>query len=269
MPLKSFTPSTLETIDTALFEWVQGLNIRCQTNHGWQQIKVLWVSPERAAQIKRERMLRDEGGLLILPLITVERTGISKSPEKKGAFWADLPAETTNGGVVSFTREIEQEVSSKFGGNLQYRRNFQRSFPGKNSKIVYETYMLPLPKYIELSYDIVITAEYMQQMNEAVVPIITHPQGLNNFLIRKDGHAYEVFLDEDLVQDNNVHNQGEDDRIFKTTIGTKVLGFITDNNKNQQTPRVVRCESIAEFRVPREESIFGDKPPWRNGRYRE
>ena len=38
-------PSTLETVDRSLFEWVdEKLNIFATTNKGWKKVPVVWVS---------------------------------------------------------------------------------------------------------------------------------------------------------------------------------------------------------------------------------
>ena len=73
----SIMPSTIETIDKAFFNWVDDtLNVHTTTNEGWDKVPVLWVSAERAFQIKNNKELRDDAGVLRLPLMTVERTSL-------------------------------------------------------------------------------------------------------------------------------------------------------------------------------------------------
>ena len=87
---ETLMPSTIETIDRALYSWVEDLNLYASTNKGWKKTNVMWVSAERAFQLKHNKELRDINGVLKLPLITVERTDITKSPEKKGSMWANV-----------------------------------------------------------------------------------------------------------------------------------------------------------------------------------
>ena len=51
MPLKEDTelmPSTLETIDTAFYDWVnETLDISATSNRGWNKVPLIWVSAER------------------------------------------------------------------------------------------------------------------------------------------------------------------------------------------------------------------------------
>ncbi len=75
----SFEPSTIETIDAALTEYVDDiLNIFCTTNEGWKKVPVIWTSAERSFQIKNKKELRDDTGVIIKPVISVERASISK-----------------------------------------------------------------------------------------------------------------------------------------------------------------------------------------------
>ena len=66
----AYQPSTFETVDSAMFDYINDrLNLHVTTNKGWEKTPVLWVSAERARQIKRNKGMRDKEGALILPLI--------------------------------------------------------------------------------------------------------------------------------------------------------------------------------------------------------
>ena len=83
--------STIETIDYAMVSWLKtDLKLSAQTNEGFTTVPVLWQAPERSYQIKHEKALRDSGGALKLPLLSIERTGITKDPARKGGFQAQV-----------------------------------------------------------------------------------------------------------------------------------------------------------------------------------
>ena len=65
-------PSTFETIDKAILKWVdEALNIHSTTNDGWKKVPVVWITAERAYQIKNKREMRSvDSEALIFPLIT-------------------------------------------------------------------------------------------------------------------------------------------------------------------------------------------------------
>ena len=63
-----FMPSTLETIDFAIYHWLRDdLNLHTNTQEGFEKVPVIWTSAERAFQVKRSNDLRDQDGTLILP----------------------------------------------------------------------------------------------------------------------------------------------------------------------------------------------------------
>ena len=72
-------PSTLETIDFALFDFINDkMSNRSTKNEGWTKVPVVWVTSERAFLSKNNQDLRDKDGTLRLPLITIERTSVAK-----------------------------------------------------------------------------------------------------------------------------------------------------------------------------------------------
>ena len=71
--LKEITmmPANFETIDYALYDFVnERLNLSVTTNKGFEKVPVLWVTAERAFQLKHNKELRDSEETLILPLLT-------------------------------------------------------------------------------------------------------------------------------------------------------------------------------------------------------
>ena len=56
-----FMPSTIETVDVALFNWLnEELNIFCTTNEGWKKVPLIWSMAERSYQIKDKKELRNK-----------------------------------------------------------------------------------------------------------------------------------------------------------------------------------------------------------------
>ena len=126
MPAKEQTelmPSTLETVDTAFYNWVdETLNISATSNRGWGKVPLIWVSAERSFQVKNDKDLRDEFGVLKLPLITIERTSIVKDPARKGSFQANVyPTDSTKGGSITYARRINQTKTADFANADAYR----------------------------------------------------------------------------------------------------------------------------------------------------
>lgn len=269
-PLKELEiqPSTIETIDRALFEYIdEELNIFCSTNKGFKKVPFIWAGAERAFQIKHDRELRDVNGWLIYPIMSLERTGITKDLAKRGAYYAAAQnVGDLKGGSMTVARTIKQNKTSNFA-NADSKRLIldaigtgQNNFPKKNEKVVYETITVPIPVYVEVTYTLTVMSEYQQQINEIITPFMTKTGAINYFIVEKDNHRFEVFLESDYALNNNAASLLEDARGYETKINFRVIGYIMGADKNQEQPKIVRRENAVEIKIPREHVIFGDIP---------
>mgnify|MGYP003677091830 FL=1 len=169
--------STIENIDFSLTSWIKkDMDLQAHTNEGFTQVPVIWQTPERAYQVKHKKELRDDGGALKLPIISVERTGITKDPTKRGTFQANYYSKDKNGrsGRFVLAKRIVPDKTRNFATVGNTRTNLevknQLYYPRKNKKVVVQTLSIPLPVYINIDYKIVIKSEYQQQMNSLVSP---------------------------------------------------------------------------------------------------
>lgn len=260
-------PSTLETIDTAIYNLVNdGFDLHTTTNSGFKKVPVLWISPERAFNSK-DKDIRDSVGKLKLPLITVERSAMSKDPTFKGGYQAHVfPALDGPRGYRKhprlISRKISQKTTRKFASAKSGKYNGQENYPVDNKKVVYEETYAPIPTWINATYTIRLRTEYQQQMNDLVTPFATKTGNINALFAEYNGHRYEVFIEGDYAQGNNVANLAEEERAFETTITFKVLGYLLGDGENEEVPKIVTKETIVEVKLVRERSIVGDKKPW-------
>jgi len=271
-PILPFTPSTIETIDYALFDWLnKTMDVFCTTNEGWKKVPCIWVTGERSGQ--RANRIRTRGGMLTFPMITIERSAVTKDPTRKGYFWGNIdPISKTKGGSITISRRIQQDKTANFLNATSARKtgannnigNGQINFPSKqeNKKIVYETLTVPMPVYLDMTYTINVQTEYQQQMNEILQPFMTTTGAINYFIARKDGHSYECFIQADFAPSNNLADMGEDRRVFITSISVKTLGYVVGGGENQETPNISIRENAVEVRIPREHVIFEDEPDY-------
>lgn len=269
----SFMPSTIETIDTAFLNYINDtLNISVTTNKGFKKVPVLWVSAERALQIKRDKGLRDDKGILKLPMLTIERKSMKKDPSMKGVAWAHIP-ETNDfkGGALVVARRIQQEKTSNFinadtarlEGSMSAADvgEGQQNFPSKNpGKVVYETISMPIPTYVVVDYTVTVRTEYQQQINEIITPFITSTGQINNFFIDHEGHRFEGFIQGDFGQTSNVASLGEEERMYEVPITIKILGYLIGEGPNRERPKLTVRENAVEVKIPRERVIVGDIP---------
>lgn len=262
-----FKPSTIETIDTAIFDLInEGFDLHTTTNGGFKKVPVLWISPERAFNSK-DKDIRDSVGKLKLPLVSIERKSLSKEPSFKGAFQANVFPETTGPRGYKkhqrlISRKISQKSTRKFASVESQKESGQQNYPTDNKKVVYEEVYAPIPVWVNVGYTIKLRTEYQQQMNDLVTPFISRTGNINAMLAFHDGHQYEVFIDGDYSQSNNVANLAEEERSFETTITLKVLGYLLGDGLNEDAPEIVTKETIVEVKLIRERTIVGDEKPW-------
>tara|TARA_R110000796_G_scaffold58391_3_gene134760 strand:- start:400 stop:1344 length:945 start_codon:yes stop_codon:yes gene_type:complete len=276
--------STLETIDGAMLRFVdETLNISTTTNQGFKKVPVLWVTAERAYQIKHNKDLRDKEETLVLPLITVNRASVAKDPNFKGTVWANLyPENDSRGGVITIARQINQKKTAEFQ-NAQANRKYgiNNRIPSKmqntnkrnmsTAKTVYETITIPIPVWIKVIYEITVRSEYQQQLNSMVTPFLTVPGNSRTpKRIENEGHYYEIFIDGSFSDTSNKASLGMDQRNYETTINIETLGYLIGDGENQEKPKIVRRENAVEFKFARERTILGDIPDTiKDGFYRE
>ena len=255
--------SRIEDIDYAMMSWIkEDLDLTTTTNEGYKRVPVLWQTPERAFQIKNNRDLREpddhSSGAITLPVVTVERTAITKDPSRKGGYQAQIFSNKRNGrtGRMTIAKRIKQDKTRNFAvvGNTRTNTSGDRQkyFPRVNKKVVVETLSIPIPIYVNLDYKIIVKTEYQQQMNDLTQPFMTRTGQINSFIMRRNGHLYEAFIDQGFNQSNNVANLGEDERQFTSEVSIKVLGYLIGEGNSDDRPIVTKEESVVEITYPRE-----------------
>ena len=262
-----FPPSTMETIDSALHKFInETLDVNCMTPSGFIKVPVVWSGAERAYQSKNLKV-RDAEGALKLPLMTIERTNVTKDPSRKGTVYANIPpTDKVRGGSISVSRRIKQDKTSNFQNAKTKRKRGQLNFPGVEDKTVYQTLTIPLPVYVTVQYEITIRTEYQSQMNEAITPFITRPGGINYVILEEGRLRYEAFIQADFSQSNNISNFSNEERKFETKVNIEVLGWLTGEDKNRLQPNISVQESVVEIKIPRERVALADDLDPANGR---
>jgi len=282
-----FQPSTIETIDMAMYDYVTRLNLHSSTNKGFTPTPIIWVGAERTFQVKNDLTLRDSEGLLKIPLITIERKELTRDPAK-----SPLPANIPDygmGGYIPVRRRIVQDKTSAFknaqntkkhGGNDDvgiseaYLKN-GRKFPENinpmfdtrpvslRQKVIYETVYIPVPVYINVKYEVHIRTEYMQQMNQLLTPFISANSRLGRnskyITLGHDNHFFEGFIDNSFTNDNNAAKLDEEERIFNTTISIDVLGYLVGGSDNEDSNLAKTYENIVDVKISRERVALSDK----------
>lgn len=263
-----FEPSTVETIDKSILNYITALDLFANTNQGWRKVPVVWGTAERSYQAKFDKEIRDSQGMLILPIITIRRTSLTKDMGSKGVFQGNVPGvDDQQGGSLPVSRVIYQEKTSKFADADALRLHKQSNYPRPNAKIVYRTISAPMPVNVTVMYEITIRTEYQQQMNEIMLPFITNPGTINYIRLFEGEHRFEGFIQGDFTSGDNLSDFSSDERKFELKIPIKVIGYLVGQKDNRDRPHYAIRENAVEVKIPRERLSLNEVPEHEYGAY--
>jgi hypothetical protein len=120
---------------------------------------------------------------------------------------------------------------------------------------VIKTLSIPIPVYVNVNYKIVLKSEYQQQMNTMIAPFIARTGQINAFVMRRNGHLYEAFIEQNFNHTNNIDNLAEDVRMYESEITIRVLGYLIGEGKSDDRPLVMVHENAVEVTYPQEGAV--------------
>jgi hypothetical protein len=265
-------PSTLETIDYAIFSYIKkSLNIHVDTNEGYKRVPVIFQTQERPVMVKDSPEIRDAGygahDSLIYPLISIQRSSVNKDVSRRGKYYSPLPqnADGTTG-RIEIARTVNQLKTRDRSNADSVRRSAsktdlnKKTFPRESSRIVYDVYSIPAPVYLDIGYQISMRSEYIQQMNQMSSHFMITGGPRNYFIVEHEGHRYEAFVQADFTQENNAASLGTDERLFTSNVTVQVLGYILDQEKIESAIKIT--QSPAEIIIGRERAVLADEIPF-------
>tara|TARA_R110000824_G_scaffold42665_1_gene125401 strand:- start:8494 stop:9363 length:870 start_codon:yes stop_codon:yes gene_type:complete len=262
-------PSTLENIDYAMYNWInEVLDIHTENNEGWRKVPVKFVSPERAFLSKNDQEIRDEEGSLIFPLISVERKSVTKDLRERAGYGAYIFPPSINSpydaqrGSITIARQVQHEKTADRANvaSLGAMSGSQPYHPVENKKVVYETITVPYPVHLTIMYAVNVRTEYAQQMNDVLSVFMTKTGALDSFLLRRNGHTYESFIQGDYSLGNNIGMLQLEERKHETQLMIKVIGYIMGADRNEESPKIVVREGRPDIRFKQETVLKGEIP---------
>ena len=214
-------------------------------------------------------------GKLKLPLITATRASVSRDSDFRGSYRSYYPPGVESPQRVAVTRVIKQDKTRNYANAAEMNKTKGDPTGPDHPRtgIIYETIMVPIPTYVTCMYEIHIRTEYQQQMND-ILPIFVVDEK-NVATIKSHGYSYEAFIQGDYGLSNNLAALGTEERMFAAKVQIKVLGYITGDDANADTPPITRQQNAIKVVISRERVIVGDKRPWAekipgdDGKYRE
>lgn len=217
---------TIETIDQAVKDWFdKTVDAHVEFPNGdRRKVPVIFSSGERAVTSRQRKGMRDNNGVLILPLISVRRSGISPQPTMQ-ALGTEVDHMTVSKLISGKSNDLQ---------NLYTKRD--PTFRSPNPPSVYEVTTIPFPSSTIFSYELVVQTQYITQMNK-IVQKLFHELELQKTFVAPfenqhrhppDGHGphrppnelmdrgYVVgFFDNDVTDSGNFEEFTDQERIIK------------------------------------------------------
>jgi len=265
----SIAPVGIEDIDRAVFEifdkqikheiFVDGEPILNDGPGNVQRVPVIFATGERFALVKRKRPVRDKNGQIILPLISIRRTGF-----EQGVGFGRGVAQDTGGFKIkrrlSKSDRKYQLVLNKLGiknqDNLANDKNFGDFHNKKDSRPdriasrrrqkssvrvhsgnlfntelhnnIFEVIEIPFPQFYDVKYEIMYWSQYTQHMNIMLEQLFSayRAQG-NQFKLTTDkGYYFIGFIGDSISPQDNFQDFSNEERIIRHSFEITVPGYL-------------------------------------------
>jgi hypothetical protein len=194
---------TIEDIDFAMMSYVRDvIQPSVLENEAMIDVPVMYANGETFAQVQTKGFMRDAKGKIMTPLITMTRNNITERDALKTL------------GVNQNPEGNSYVYRTKYNNSNKYDR-FSAQF---NKKPVNEYYVIPVPEFIDVSYEMVLWTTYTTQMNSLIEQIMP----LNGFAWGTT-YKFPVFISDYSFE---VTNTGTDDRIVRARMPFTVKGTL-------------------------------------------
>jgi hypothetical protein len=198
---------TTYDIDYAI-KWFIENEIRPQlvTNDQVIPVPVIFASSEKWDNVRRLGYLRDEKGMLQSPIIMLKRNSVSERDQMK---------------TLDANRQLHENVrvyKTKFNERNRYGDDLfpmPTNIPQESEKI----YVVDIPKYVNIEYDMMLWCDFTTQMNSLVDQIL--PYG--RFAWGNENNKFTTTIGQ--ITFETVNTVGED-RLVRSTIPLTVLGTL-------------------------------------------
>ena len=255
-------PVGIEDVDKALFDLFNAeipLTVGGgQPDAELRRVPVIMAAGEKWALAKRMRAIKDRNGALILPLVTIVRTGIVQDPgqditgrginqqtgeivikRKLDASDRDYQAlinrllvpHQQNLAVNPANADPMQLTTMRAVGDLADDPQVQQGglmLPDRTNNI-WETIVVPAPQFFTAQYDITLWAQYTKHMTQMIEELIASflPQGNVWRIDSAKGYWFLANVDGNLYNaDQNTDDFSTEERVVKYKFVIKVPGYI-------------------------------------------
>ena len=163
--------------------------------------------------MRRLGYIRDEKGKLQSPLIMIKRSSLQERDNKKGL---DVNRTLSDNRII---------YKSRYNEKNRYQDELfpiPTNPPANSSKI----YVVDIPKYVNIEYEMMLWCDFTTQMNELVDQILPY----SRFAWGNESNRYETMIGN--VSFETVNTTGED-RLVRATIPLTVMGTLLSDHETK------------------------------------
>jgi len=253
---------TIEDIDRSIFDlFDKDLPLTYSYKQEPKKIPVVFAAGERFALIARKKPLRDKAGALILPLISIMRSGLSINNEMglstntavphiikrrlsrqdpRYQRWLNKLGLKNSDDLATDESFLNDNTAGPLQGAKAGRIATRRGASPVSERVrkgnvldveqdnnIYEVIEMPAPALIEATYEIAVWAQYVTQMNDIIMAIMTNSYLQRTYRLESaKGYTFVAYLETGFDPNNNFEDFSDDERIIKTSFTIKVPGYL-------------------------------------------
>ncbi|MBK23574.1 MAG: hypothetical protein CME70_06165 [Halobacteriovorax sp.] len=251
---------TVEDVDRAIFNlFNKELPLIFNQGKEAKRIPVIFATGERFAVLRRKRPLRDKSGALILPLVSIMRTGIAQdidrgigpgqsSPmiirkrlEKSDPAYQALINRLglkNQDNISHDLHKIDGKGDGTEPGTVATRRNSAPRTTGSRSgqllelelsDNIFEIVTMPPVKFYSATYQVTFWAQYTQQMNDMMMAVLSSymDNHRRTFRIETDkGYWFIAYVASELSPGNNYEDFTDDERLVRYSFEISVPAYV-------------------------------------------
>tara|TARA_A100001011_G_scaffold313026_1_gene330726 strand:+ start:2548 stop:3900 length:1353 start_codon:yes stop_codon:yes gene_type:complete len=274
-------PCTIEDVDRGLFElFNEELPLFYKRHGNVKRVPVIFATGERFALLARNKPLRDKNNALILPLISIVRTGIDQEGAKGNTLAQGGPSIVKvrlsekdaryqrlmnrfgfkNDDAIAVDANSTVKSSGIGGGTAPDRLATRRAppnitvsarrgtlLPPNFSKNIIEFLEIPPIKQYTASYEVTFWTQYTQEMNSLLTVMMNGyvENRRRTYVIKtREGYRFTAFVDAALSPQNNFDDFTDSERLVKYTCSISVTAYVVAPNE-EGLPAPVRRQISA------------------------
>ena len=227
-------------IDKAVRDWLSNKKPLILNN---RKVPVIFGAWERFAQMQGSKdddklnTLRDQKGLLKLPLISIKRNGVTPMEDRY------LKKDEHGRPYIVFSKKIS---NAKFQDTrVPFTPKWSDNGAPKTSEPVYDVYKIPYPTFVNISYTVTFWASYVKHANMFHSRIWGdfHPGDINY-----NGFHFQSFISSS-SDESNTEDFSTEERIIRHSFELESQGYFIDHDKveiSRSTSKIVYEETILD-----------------------